>query len=79
MLRKESDLASLNDEEEEVWILRHPSRPPTAEFIVVRREGGNLSNVDGTSPSYEPLLSGDLQQSTTCLSLRMTGLPAPFV
>ena len=76
---KGSDLASLNDEEEEFWIMHHPSRPQTAEFIGVKREDGTLSNVDGTSPSYQPSLSGDLQQSTSCLSVGTNDLPAPFV
>ena len=59
-------------------MMRHPSRPLTAEFIGVRRENGSLINVDGTSPSYEPLLTGDLQQAAACLNLRINGLPVPF-
>ena len=73
-----SDLASLNDENEEIWMMEHPSRPPTAEFIGVRTEDGELVNVDGTIPLYEPSLKNDLNPNTSCLYVRGSDLPSPF-
>ena len=55
-LGEKSDLASLNDEEEQTWMMLHPSRPSTSEYIGLKREDGILTNVDGTSPSFKPSL-----------------------
>ena len=61
-------------------MMEHPSRPPTAEFIGVKREHGTLVNVDGTAPFYGPSLlsNSELHLSTSCLHVRGNNLPAPF-
>ena len=65
-----SDLASLNDQAEQVWMMHHPSRTSVAEFIGVRLEAGTFTNVDGTTPSFEPPLSGEVGLSSSCLQVK---------
>ena len=74
-----SDLASLNDQAEQVWMMHHPSRPSIAEVIGVRREAGTLTNVDGTTPSFEPPLSGEVKLSSSCLNLQWKFLSGSFM